>query len=119
MRARDLAAERAPITARLRRPVQGYLTFPARRAVERPGRIFMPNGPWYHNPNDSGGRGGASNRAGLRLRRTLGPGVGLAVAGLEPLDRDMRVDLGRRRGGMAEDLLHAAQVGAALEQVGS
>ena len=44
--------------------------------------------------------------------------MGLSVAGLETLDRHVRVDLGGRGGGMTEDLLDAAQVGAALEQVG-
>src|SRR2546430_6221900 len=48
----------------------------------------------------------------------LGAGVGLAVAGLEALDRDMGVDLRGGGRGVAEDLLDAAQVGAALEEVG-
>src|SRR5690348_3725447 len=48
----------------------------------------------------------------------LGAGVGLAVAGLEALDRDVGVDLGSGGRGVAEDLLDAAQVGAALEEVG-
>src|ERR1700679_3268476 len=43
--------------------------------------------------------------------------MGLTVAGLEALDRHVGVDLGGGGRGMAEDLLDAAQVGAALEQV--
>src|SRR5256884_7474229 len=52
------------------------------------------------------------------VTRVLGAGVGLAVAGLEALDRDMGVDLRGGGRGVAEDLLDAAQVGAALEEVG-
>src|SRR5713101_6486633 len=48
----------------------------------------------------------------------LGAGMGLPVAGLEALDRHVGVDLSSRGRGMAEDLLDAAQVGAAFEQVG-
>src|SRR5690349_8391981 len=48
----------------------------------------------------------------------LGAGVGLAVAGLEAFDRDVGVDLGGGGRGVAEDLLDATQVGAALEKVG-
>ncbi len=44
-------------------------------------------------------------------------GVGLAVGRLQPLGRDVGVDLRGGRRGVAEDLLHAAQVGAALKQV--
>ena len=39
--------------------------------------------------------------------------VGLA----QPLDRHMRVDLGRREALMAEDLLYGAQVGAPFQHV--
>src|SRR5579859_2787208 len=48
----------------------------------------------------------------------LGAGMSLAVAGLEALDGHVGVDLGGRGRGMAENLLDAAQVSAALEQVG-
>ena len=43
--------------------------------------------------------------------------MGLAVTGLEPLDRDVRIYLGGRGRGMAENLLDAAQVSAAFEEV--
>ncbi len=56
--------------------------------------------------------------SGLGQPFWLGAGVRLAVARLQPLGRDMSVDLRGRGRGVAEDLLDAAQVGAALEQVG-
>ena len=46
-----------------------------------------------------------------------GAGVGLAVGRLQALGGDVGVDLRGGRRGVAEDLLHAAQVGAALKQV--
>jgi membrane protein len=49
----------------------------------------------------------------------LRAGMRLPVRRLEALSRDMRVDLRGGRGGVAKYLLHAAQVGASLEQVGS
>src|SRR5438874_3526545 len=52
------------------------------------------------------------------VTRVLGAGVGLAVAGLEALDRDVSVDLRGGGRGVAEDLLDAAQVGTALQEVG-
>lgn len=45
-------------------------------------------------------------------------GVGLGVGGPESFDRDMGVALGRREGGMAEELLDTAQVGAPLQDMG-
>ena len=45
--------------------------------------------------------------------------MGLPVGRLEALSRDMRVNLRGGRGGMAKDLLHAAQVGAPFKQVSS
>src|SRR6202041_2207233 len=48
----------------------------------------------------------------------LGARVRLAVARLQPLGRDVGVNLGGRGRGMPQDLLDAAQVGAPLEQVG-
>jgi hypothetical protein len=45
--------------------------------------------------------------------------VGLAIAGLQALDRHVGVDLRGRGRGRAQDLLDAAQVGTTLEQVGS
>src|SRR5215475_12278935 len=48
----------------------------------------------------------------------LSAGVGLAIAGLEAVDRDVRINLGGRGRGVAEDPLDAAQVGTALEEVG-
>jgi hypothetical protein len=44
--------------------------------------------------------------------------VGLAVGGAETVDGDVRVDLGGREGGVAEELLDGAEVGAAGEEVG-
>src|SRR5690242_7848288 len=55
---------------------------------------------------------------GLGWGRLLGAGVGLAIAGLEALDRDVGVDLGGGGRGVAEDLLDTTQVSAALEEVG-
>ena len=63
------------------------------------------------------GRRGLAGPAGSRAAHGLGAGVGLAVARLQPLGGDVGVDLRGRGRGVAEDLLHAAQVGAALEQV--
>ena len=79
--------------------LQGYLTTPGCRAF--PAALGHGNRP-----------------LGDSTRRLLGPGMGLAVAGLEALDRHVRVDLGGGGRGMTEDLLDAAQVGTALEQVG-
>ncbi|ANH38959.1 Peptidase family M23 [Nocardioides dokdonensis FR1436] len=53
---------------------------------------------------------------GDRLRS--GSGVCLPVGGAEPVGGDMGVDLGGGQRGVAQQLLHGAQVGAALEQVG-
>lgn len=50
--------------------------------------------------------------------RGSGPGMRLLEGGPQPVDRDVRVDLGGRHGLVAEQLLDAAQVGAAVEQVG-
>ena len=47
-----------------------------------------------------------------------GPRVRLAERLLESLVRHMRVDLGRGQRRVTEHLLNAAEVGAALEQVG-
>src|SRR5580698_4132899 len=47
-----------------------------------------------------------------------GAGVRLTVARLQPLGRDVGVNLRGRGRGVPEDLLHAAQIGAALKQVG-
>ena len=44
----------------------------------------------------------------------LGPWVGGHVGGLEALDGDMGVDLGRGEAGVAEQGLHAAEVGAII-----
>jgi hypothetical protein len=60
----------------------------------------------------AGGRFATGGARGLR------PGMGLPVGGGQPLDRNVGVDLRARQRGMAEDLLHAAQVGTALQQVG-
>ena len=49
--------------------------------------------------------------------RSLRAGVGLAIGGLQALRRDMGINLRGGRGGVAKDLLHAAQVGAPLKQV--
>src|SRR5436309_2887424 len=46
-----------------------------------------------------------------------GARVRALVTAPQPLDRDVRVDLGRRQAGVAQHLLDAAQVGTALEQV--
>ena len=46
-------------------------------------------------------------------------GVRQRVALLQPLGRHVRVDLGRSEARVAEQFLHGAQVGAAVEQVGS
>ena len=40
--------------------------------------------------------------------------MGLGMHGLEALDRDVRVDLGRRELRMAQDLLQVADVGAGV-----
>ena len=46
------------------------------------------------------------------------PGVRLAVGAAEAVGGDVGVALGRGQGGVAEQLLHRPQVGAALEEVG-
>ena len=43
--------------------------------------------------------------------------MGLLVALPEPLDRNMGVDLGGGQAAVAQDFLHRAEVGAAVEQV--
>jgi hypothetical protein len=48
---------------------------------------------------------------------SAGTGVALGIHLTQPLDRDEGVDLRRRHRGVAEQLLHDAHVGAALEQV--
>lgn len=50
--------------------------------------------------------------------RALRARVRLAVARLQPLSRNVRVDLGGGRRGVSQDLLNAAQVCPAFEQVG-
>ena len=47
----------------------------------------------------------------------LGAGVRLHVFVLQMLHGDMRVDLRRGKRGMAEHLLHGAEVGAAFDEV--
>ncbi len=42
----------------------------------------------------------------------------LRICAAQSFDRDVRVDLGARQGGVAEQLLHGSQVGAAVEQMG-
>ena len=80
--------------------------------VGRVGQVARPDGvqhdhacPW-HRRTLSPGR--------VRLRAGVGLEVGLAHV----VGRDVRVHLGRLDAGVAEHLLHAAQVAAALEQVG-
>ncbi len=58
----------------------------------------------------------ARNDPADRLRS--GPGVCLPVGGAEPVGGDVGVDLGGGQRGVAQQLLHGAQVGAAFEQVG-
>ena len=48
----------------------------------------------------------------------LGPRMSLAIGRPEPLGGHMGVDLRRGQRGVTEQLLHGAQVGSALEQVG-
>ena len=47
-----------------------------------------------------------------------GPRMGLLIDRHQPVNADVRIDLRRRERGVAEDLLDAAEVSAALEQVG-
>ncbi len=58
--------------------------------------------------------------AGRRSRPVAASGarVRLLVGPAQPVGGDVGVELGRRQRGVAEQLLHRAQVGAALEQVG-
>src|SRR5579859_8109644 len=71
-------------------------------------RVDVPAGSW------SEGAGGVrATRSGVLRARMC-----LPVAGAQPLDGDVRVDLGGRQGRVAQDLLDAAQVGAAFQQVG-
>src|SRR2546429_846312 len=90
------AAGHAPSRVRLRRPLLRILD-----------AVRLPCIP---------ARGGPARLA--RLGPPLGAGVGLAVAGLEALDRDVSIDLRGGGRGVAEDLLDAAQVGTALQEVG-
>lgn len=53
----------------------------------------------------------------LTLPRWSGARVGLLEGGAQAFHGDVRVDLGRREAGMPEDLLHRAEVGAALEHM--
>ena len=52
------------------------------------------------------------------LRPASGSRVGHRVALLEPLGRDVRVDLGRAETGVAEQLLHRPKIRSPVEQVG-
>jgi murein DD-endopeptidase MepM/ murein hydrolase activator NlpD len=53
----------------------------------------------------------------VRLLPWSGAGVGARVGLAQPLDRDVRVQLGGRQARVAEKFLHRTQVGAAVEQV--
>ena len=54
----------------------------------------------------------AASQGGRLVFLPLGPWVGGHVGGLEALDGDMGVDLCRGEAGVAQQSLHAAQVGA-------
>src|SRR5699024_12496858 len=53
-----------------------------------------------------------------RTRTGSGPGVGLPVGRTQTFHRDVRVDLGAARAGVPQELLHATQIRAPVEQVG-
>src|SRR5687768_4948594 len=53
----------------------------------------------------------------MRNGRRIGPRMSLVVDLLHPAGRQVRVDLGRAEALVPEQLLHAAQVGAVVEQV--
>ena len=65
-------------------------------------------------------RAGAAARPARRVGRagSSGARVGLLVGAAQPVGGDVGVALGRGQRGVPEQLLHRAQVGAALEQVG-
>ena len=89
---------------------------PARRRAPRTPRCAGP-------PARAPAGGGSSRPRGARARppdvtATRRARVRLEVDVLQPLAREVRVQLGGRHVGVAEHLLHRAQVAAAGEQVG-
>jgi membrane protein len=86
------------------------------------GQLF---GRWFHDAwlqprtDRRRGHGKEGGQDPVEVPGELRAGMGLPVGRLEALSRDMRVNLRGGRGGMAKDLLHAAQVGAPLKQVSS
>ena len=86
------------------------------------GQLF---GRWFHDAwlqpwtDRRQGHGKEGGQDPVEVPGELRAGMGLPVGRLESLSRDMRVNLRGGRGGMAKDLLHAAQVGAPLKQVSS
>jgi membrane protein len=86
------------------------------------GQLF---GRWFHDAwlqprtDRRQGHGKEGGQDPVEVPGELRAGMGLPVGRLEPLSRDMSVNLRGGRGGMAKDLLHAAQVGAPLKQVSS
>jgi murein DD-endopeptidase MepM/ murein hydrolase activator NlpD len=68
----------------------------------------------------SSGAAGSPGLAGWSGAAALsGPGMSHGVALLEPLGRDVRVDLGGAEARMAQHLLHGPQIRSPVEQVGS
>ena len=108
LRGRDLPR---PAAARRRRPGAA-----AAAVARRPGRRGAPVRP--APPLRAGRR--RWRRAGWACARVAasGPRVRLLVGPAQPVGGDVGVELRGRQRGVAEQLLHRAQVGAALEQVG-
>lgn len=73
--------------------------------------------PWAAGGGGTPGRW-SDVRPEVRSDVRSGPGMGPFVAAAQAFDRDVGVDLCRRQAGVSEDLLHGAQVGAALQEVG-
>ncbi|MCU1417872.1 MAG: family metallopeptidase [Schumannella sp.] len=93
------------------------------RAVLLPVRQRASSGAVWSGPGGIRGAGvlhgaGALGAGVLRGAGLLGAGVGGGVGLLQPLSRDVGVDLGGREARVTEQFLHSPQIRSPVEQVG-
>ena len=86
--------------------------------VGHPGVAAAPARRGGCDPTDCLTPGRRPVGSGQPTRAASGSGVRTVIARPQPLDAHMRVDLGRCERSVTEQLLNAAEVGTALEQVG-